>query len=378
MKILDRYLTFAFLKIFLICFVSLSGLFTVIHLFTNLDEILEIAEARGGMQHAFLEFYGPRTLEFFDRMTGALVLSAGIFSIALMQRRQELTAIEAAGVGKFRVVRPVLIMSVIIIALSVVNREFVLPKFKTQLTRTAKNFVQTDSVEMNIIKDHDTGVLIRGDQLEPIYSRIKDPVIQLPIYLSDSISRMNAQYGYLKPADHRRPAGIIMYHVTKPENLMEMPTMKNGEQIIVYSPKDFDWLKPDQCYISTNVTLEQMAFGQSDTGYESLEEMIASVQQPSQWYSRSKRVAIHTRILRPVLDMTLLLLGLPLIISQTNKNLFAAAGICVGVIAGVQITIVGCQSLGSLSIIKSAALSAWLPAILFLPLATLSMRILRR
>lgn len=378
MKILDRYLTFAFLKIFLISFVSLSGLFTVIHLFTNLNKIMEIADARGGMQTALIEFYGPRILEFFDRMTGALILIAGIFSIALMQRRRELTAIEAAGVGKYRVVRPVLIMSVFIIALSVVNRELVLPKYKTQLTRTARNFVQTDSVEMNIIKDHDTGVLIRGDELEPIHERIKDVVIQLPIYLSDSISRMNAQYGYLKPAGFRRPAGIFLHNVSKPDNLMELPSMKNGEQIIVYTPKDFDWLNPDQCYITTNVTMEQMTFGQSDTGYESLEEMIASVKQPSQWYSRSKRVAIHTRILRPILDMVLLLLGLPLIISQTNKNLFAAAGICVGVIAAMQVTILGCQSLGSLSIIQSAALSAWLPAIVFLPLATLSMRILRR
>ena len=378
MKIIDRYLTFAFLKIFLICFVSLSGLFIVIDVFTNLNAVMSIAEARGGMLNAIVEFYGPRTLDFFDRMTGALVLIAGIFSIALMQRRRELTAIEAAGIGKFRVVRPVLLLSFVVIALSVANREFLLPKYKTQLSRDAKNFLETDSVQMNIIKDHETGVLIRGDELEPIHSRITDAVIQLPIYLSDTISRMNAQYGYLKPAERGRPAGIMMDNVTKPENLMEMSSLKNGEEIIVYSPKDFDWLKPNQCFIASSVTPEQMAFGQSETGYESLEEMIASVQQPSQWYSRNKRVAIHSRILRPVLDMTLLLLGLPLIISQTNKNLFAAAGICVGVIAAMQLTILGCQSLGSLSIIKSAALSAWLPAIVFLPLATLSMRILRR
>ena len=199
MKILDRYLTFAFLKIFLICFVSLSGLFTVIHLFTNLDEIMEIAKARGGMKEALLDFYGPRTLEFFDRMAGVLVLVAAVFSIALMQRRRELTAIEAAGVGKFRIVRPVLFMAVILIGLSVANRELLLPKFKDQLTRTAKNYVQSDLVQMNIIKDHDTGLLIRGEELEPVYSRVNEAVIQLPIYLSDSISRMNAQYGYLKP-----------------------------------------------------------------------------------------------------------------------------------------------------------------------------------
>lgn len=377
-KILDRYLTLAFIKIFLICFISLTGLYIVIHLFTNLDEIVRITGENGSMKDTLLSFYGPRVLEFFDRMAGVLILIAGIFSIALMQRRRELTAIQAAGVGKFRMVRPIVYASIAIITLSVLNREFLLPKYKQQLTRTAQNWDDNDALGMNITKDHDTGILFRGEQLEPAHQRIRGPIIQLPIYLSDSISRMNADYGYLKPASVHHPAGITMHNLTKPENMLEISNMKIGDKVVVFSPKDCSWLKPNQCFIATNVTLEQLAFGQEDSGYESLGEMIASVKQPSQWYSRGKRIAIHSRIIRPVLDIVLLLFGLPLIISQTNKNLLAAAGISVGVILLVQVTTLGSQSLGSLSIIKSAALAAWLPAIIFVPLASLSMRTLRR
>lgn len=378
MKIIDRYLTFAFAKIFLICFISLAGLYIVIHLFTNLDEIVAISDATGSMSDTLVGFYGPRALEFFDRMSGVLTLVAGIFAIALMQRRREMTAIQAAGVGKFRVVRPIVLAAIVVIGVSVWNREFLLPQYKEQLMKTAQNWVEDDAVGMSITKDHDTGVLIRGSQLEPSEERIREPIVQLPIYLNDSISRMNAEYGYLKPADRNHPAGITLHNVTKPENMMGVASMKMGEDVVVYSPKDYSWLKPNQCFVATDITLKQLAYGQEDSGYESLQELITSAKQPSQWYSRGKSIAIHSRIMRPVLDLVLLLLGLPLIISQTNKNLLAAAGIAVAVIMAVQVTALGAQSLGSLSIIKSAALAAWIPAIVFIPLASLSMRTLRR
>ena len=307
------------------------------------------------MKDTLISFYGPRVLEFFDRMAGILILIAGIFSIALMQRRRELTAIQAAGVGKFRMVRPIVIASIAVIVLSVLNREFLLPKFKRQLTRTAQNWDDEEALGMNITKDHDTGVLFRGEKLEPSFERIRSPIVQLPIYLSDTISRLNAEYGYLKPADVHHPAGITLHNMTKPEDMMEISSMKIGDEVVVFSPKDYSWLTPQQCFIATDITMEQLAFGQEDSGYESLGEMIASVKQPSQWYSRGKRIVIHSRIIRPVLDIVLLLFGLPLIISQTNKNLLAAAGISVGVILLVQVTTLGSQSLGSLSIIKSAA-----------------------
>jgi lipopolysaccharide export system permease protein len=377
MKIVDRYLTFAFLKIFLICFISLTGLYVVIHLFTNLDEIVEISDATGSMKDTLFAFYGPRVLDFFDRMAGVLILISGIFAIAMMQRRREMTAVQAAGVGKFRLVRPIVLASIVILVLSVLNREYLLPKYEDQLTRTAQNWVTDDAIGMSITKDHNTGILFRGEELEPAQERIREPIVQLPIYLSDTISRMNAEYGYLKPADRNHPAGITMHNVTKPDNLLDVPNMKIGDKTIVYTPRDVSWLKPNQCFVVTDINLKQLAYGQEDSGYESLNEMIVSAKQPSQWYSRGKRIAIHSRILRPVMDLVLLLLGLPLIVSQTNKNLLAAAGISVGVILLVQVTTLGSQSLGSLSIINSAALAAWMPAIIFIPLASLSMRTLK-
>ena len=116
MTIFDRYLAILFFKILVICFFSFAGLFVVIHVFTNLDEVGAIVDQPGGFEKIFFEYYGPQVMDLFNRMSGILILISAIFSVSLMQRRREFaTAIEAAGVTKARVVRPVIFASIFIV-----------------------------------------------------------------------------------------------------------------------------------------------------------------------------------------------------------------------------------------------------------------------
>ncbi len=120
MSIFDRYLLVLFLKIFMICFVSFTGLYFVIHIFTNLDELSSITTTSGqGMGQLLIGFYGPAMLELFDKMAGVLVLISAIFAVTWIQRKRELLAIEAAGITKARVVRPIIIAAVVILVISI-------------------------------------------------------------------------------------------------------------------------------------------------------------------------------------------------------------------------------------------------------------------
>ncbi|MEZ6095705.1 MAG: LptF/LptG family permease [Pirellulaceae bacterium] len=100
MTVFERYLLRLFVKIFLICFFSFTGLFLIVHLFTNFDELSKLSKDNGGKVTFLFEFYGPRVLDLFDRMVSILVLISAVFSFAMMQRRRELTAVEAAGIPK--------------------------------------------------------------------------------------------------------------------------------------------------------------------------------------------------------------------------------------------------------------------------------------
>ena len=116
MTIVDRYLFFLFLKTFLICFLSFTGLYVVVHLFSHLDEMVALSKD-DGWATLFYEFYGPRVAELFDKTAGILTLVAAIFSVSLLQRRREFTALESSGITKARILRPIFLTSIVVIGL---------------------------------------------------------------------------------------------------------------------------------------------------------------------------------------------------------------------------------------------------------------------
>jgi lipopolysaccharide export system permease protein len=79
-------------------------------------------------------------------------------------------------------------------------------------------------------------------------------------------------------------------------------------------------------------------------------------------------VAIHTRIVQPALDITLLFLGLPLVVSRSSRNVFMAIGLCLGVVTIFVVVVIGIEQLGTIELIPPA-LAAWLPLLIFIPAA---------
>ena len=133
MAIIDRYLLKNFLGVFAVFFVSFFGLFVVGDTVNNFSEILRYAESNGGLFRAVLKYYGLRSLVFFDWMNPLLILVATMFTIATFRRHNEMTALMAAGIRNSRMVRPLLIMSCVLVLLAVVNREFILPSFRQEI-----------------------------------------------------------------------------------------------------------------------------------------------------------------------------------------------------------------------------------------------------
>ena len=72
MKLLDRYLLRQFVQIFVICFLSLMGLYLVIDLFGHLDSFSAQAEREGSLLQVIGTYYGCQSIGFFDRTSGIL------------------------------------------------------------------------------------------------------------------------------------------------------------------------------------------------------------------------------------------------------------------------------------------------------------------
>ena len=123
----------------MICFLSLTGLYIVIDAFGHLDHFSSLR--REGRQPAgvMAQYYAYHSLAFFDGTSGILAMISAMFTVAWLQRHQELTAIMAAGISKFRVLKPLLFAAAGVSLLGVANRELVIPQVRDELTRDTKD-----------------------------------------------------------------------------------------------------------------------------------------------------------------------------------------------------------------------------------------------
>ena len=135
------------------------------------------------------------------------------------------------------------------------------------------------------------------------------------------------------------------------------------------TPRDAPaWLRPNQCFVVSDVAFEELFGGQAFRNFASTAQLISSLHNNSFDFGADIRVAIHSRIVQPVLDLTLLFLGLPLVVTRSNRNVFMAIGLCLGVVTIFVLVVIGIEQLGSIELI-SPVLAAWLPLFLFVPAA---------
>ena len=98
--ILDRQRYWAFFKAYVICYVSLVGLYVVIDAFANLDEFYKRAE---GVElfRIMGRYYLVHQSQFFDQLCGVIGMMAAIFTVTWMQRNNEQLAMLAAGMFEY-------------------------------------------------------------------------------------------------------------------------------------------------------------------------------------------------------------------------------------------------------------------------------------
>lgn len=376
MQILDRHISFMFTKIFLICFISFTGLYVIIDAFTNLEEFLQLSES-GQLSDVLMAYYGPRVLQFFDRTAALMALVAAIFSLVLMQRSNELTAIQAGGIPNRRIAKPLIVVTVVVIILTIVNRELWIPQFRNQLTSNAQDLTGGKARSVKTSVDYETGIVIRGKQVLPVKKTVLSPEFTLPEPLTEFGSRLFATSAKYLEADDDHPSGFLLTDVNDAEENISELSQKYEGRTLLHRPADTHWLRPNELFVVTTINCQQLAFG-NQPRFSTLNEMITNSRLPSASFSNQQRVEIHSRIVQPVFDMMFLLIGLPLVISRGERNLFFSVGLCVMVVILMLLVGIACQAMGAARVISPPALAAWIPLILFVPVSAVTYHLLSR
>lgn len=373
--LIDRYILGLYMKALALTLMVLGGMYVFVDMIGNFEELYGYAKEGpfGTFPALLLEYYGPRVLWVFDRTAGMMAMAAALFAITWLMRTQELTAILAAGVRPSRVIRPIVLATMAVAALGAANREIWLPQFRSQLARNAQDWRGEKTKNCTPQFDPRSDVLLSGKRAIGKDRRIEEPQFRL---LSQEFAaefapwgrQISAESAWYLPFDKGRPAGYLLTGVKQPANLTSLASLVLHGEAVLLSPNDTPWLKPDECFVVSVVSFEQFSLGNSWRQNLSTTELVAGLKNKSLQSGADILVTLHSRFVQPVLDFTLVFLGVPLVLSRGNRNIFVAGAICLGLMATFFVVSLVCQGLGN-NYLLEPTLAAWLPVLIFAPLA---------
>jgi lipopolysaccharide export system permease protein len=279
-----------------------------------------------------------------------------------------MTAVEAAGISKRRIVWPIVVAVAAVSLFAAATRELVIPQFRDRFARSAQDLAE-DATKRVQPRYDSNDIFINGRQLLTNQQKIDEPKFILPAELRHYGKNLDAKTATYLPAENDRPAGFLFDEVSQPAAIHDKPSLAlpSGDPVLL-TPHDHPWLTANQCFLITSVEFDQLVDAASWRQYSSTADLIAGLYNHSLDFGADVRVTIHSRLVQPVLDVTLLFLGLPLLLRRGNRNVFVAIGLCLLVVIGFLLVITGCQYLGT-SILVTPVVAVWAPLFLFIPLA---------
>lgn len=370
---IDRYLLFLYGRILCICFASITSLFIVIHMFGSLGDFDRVAQQGDEtFLSAALEYYQPFTFSLFERLSSLLALLALLFTIGWLNRTNELTALLAAGVTKRRVIQPLLLASAGVIISAIILRETVIPHYQDHLDRKPGDMSGETPRPLRPAFDPEIMCLIQGKNLIPVRKEITDANIRVqggPI-LSTIGPKILANSANFVAATEQRPAGYLLSEVQTPRNIDARSSVYQPDsgQPLLLTVKEAPWVGHGNCFLISNIEYEVLRGGSAWQQYASLMELFTHLRAEKMPASgNALQVSIHQRLLRPVTDWTVLLLGIPILMKRPDRHLFWVAGMCLAIVGGFTALVMGLAALGSSGLLLSPYLAAWIPLLIFLP-----------
>ena len=123
MKLIDRYLITQFSKNLLLVLGSLVAIYLLVDFFERVDNFLEAKKPIGlAVRYLFL-----KVPQMYEQLIPVGILLAGIITLGVLNHHHELMALKAGGICVTRVIRPLVVASLIFTGITLALGQWVLP-----------------------------------------------------------------------------------------------------------------------------------------------------------------------------------------------------------------------------------------------------------
>jgi lipopolysaccharide export system permease protein len=367
MKLLDRYVLFLFIKNYLISLAVLIGMYVVMDMVLQFNNIISVGkEVSGSGLVTFYTtlkdvggYYFYQSFAIFTQLSGIIPVVAAAFTLMRLSRFNELTAFLAAGVPMWRLALPIVVAAVFLNLLLVADQQYVLPGMASKLIGGHSEMHQT----ANVGKEFPITAM-EVDAHSVLATAMYDPVHAVMRHM-DVIERDDA---YL-PTGHWLALSATWNPGKKAWDLVDGKYVKSehpGEIASVETPAATynGPLTPDEIDLYRGrAMMDYLPIGKID-------QLIAS----SKSYGEADLYRIkNLRIAQPIMNIVLLVLAIPAVLTFDAKTLKTAATQCLTLIGLAMSTVFLCQQLAGKAplgwVATWPALMAWMPIFIFAPVA---------
>ncbi|MCH7814020.1 MAG: LptF/LptG family permease [Planctomycetes bacterium] len=361
MSILDRYILRSLVVNYLIALAVMMSLYIVLDLFFNMDEFTEGDQGVAEVVADVVGYYATNLFLYFAQLSGVITLVACAATLARMRRANELTAMLASGVSLYRVAAPVLGFGLATTVLWVLDTEVAIPRVAARLARSHDDARGEKTYGVWFLRDRD-GALLSAQQFLPGSGVMRRVMI-------------------MKLDDRGTVKSVIEAEEAMWEKLIGHHL--GGRWVLTDAWETFRPLPDQRPFASREHSpRERVQFYESD-----LDPAKIQVRQSAQWIdflsssqlsalgrrelppalASSVQQARHRRFVAPIINLVMLLLGIPFLLDRAPGAVAADISKCLAV-CGIcfAFAFVGQNVLRTDSY---SALPAWLPIIVFTPLA---------
>ena len=360
MKILDRYLIRSFVVPFLLCLIFFSFIAMVIDLFNRLEEILKYAIPLSVL-YRYYGAFGPIT--FVETSPMALLLAA-LYSLGLLNKRHEIRAMRSSGLSLLQIVGPYLFIGFLVVVVSFIVNETVVPKAVEQLV-VLEDHLGPPKTKQKLVLEN-VALLGRDNRLyyASVYDTRKKELKDLVI-LEDDAAYRPVSKTWAKRAFWADAHWILLNGFKTP---LDPQGRLSGEPHYFKKERLEGLVRPED-FLKTKRQTETMTYQELKNYLHRLEKKAsASV-------IKRLQVDLYRKIAYPFSNLVILLIGFPFILVERRK---AGALLGIGIAIALSFAFYTAFAIGSAlgkGGILPPLLSVWLANIIF---ATAGLVLLRR
>jgi len=376
LRISDRYVIRSFVFSFVICSFTLVALFMIVDSFTHLSNLVD-AWRRTGQSIAqlpvmVLQMNAVRMPVIFYELVPVLVLATAMFTVARLNRANEITPLLTSGVSIYRILWPIFLMAIALTVVQVADREILVPKFGE------------DIYDWDSVRNENFGKERKQVMMEDSFGN----VIFAGKYLIGERTQVGAQMTRYWPGKTLTVPMVILNAqearwTRKPRRGWtylrgtQIDYDRSGNVLRQQSFGDDGYLVPladpvrkrGDFELMTDATPERLETKQIDIFYRPTLYLLEYLHEHG--FRADISLDVNRRIAAPLTNLVLLLIGLPFALKRDMKSPFLGVAIAVGITGAYYAVALLCENFAYEGRFLTPLTGSWAPIIIFGPVGVL-------